>query len=261
MSERQTGITIDHFKHGNIVEETFGRLLSINENFWNATPGAIIKNPPEVRAKEILDAFGNEPWNGQLHVYLGHTPFIDQMRRLFDDNNRRIQGGLQKFVGFFSTLGAVAAGNLLRRDMYNPWNETLTLYNDTKAMALHKVSQAKLWDEAEHPGIKTLLYTLPFFGPVYEWKAAHNALAKLDNEKDRKDFSKVIEPYWGRQLLGGRGMATAWTLFATPFAPFTQLFTSALIGGPGAIAGWIHSRISNNSVFETSAEKKKRLNK
>lgn len=260
MSERPTGITVDYFSHGNILEETVGRLMSINDNLWNTTPGAIVKRPPVERAQEILDMFKDEPWNGQLHVYLGHAPFIDQMKRLFDEN-RRIQGGLQKFVGFFSTLGAVAAGNLLRRDMYNPWNETLTLYNDTKAMALHKVSQAKLWDEAEHPGIKTFLYTLPFFGPVYEWKAAHNVLAKIEDEQERQNFSKVIEPLWGRQLLGGRGMATAWTLLAAPIAPISQWISSAIIGGPGALAGIIHSRISKNSIFETSDEKKKRLNK
>lgn len=230
MPENRTpGLHIRHSK-GDIVENTVGRIGGVESDIMLWTPGSIVKNPGKETVEYLKDKYKDVPWKGNVEVYLGHSPLFRQLKRLFQ-KDRRTNLFARFWFGIPQTIGGWIAGKLARTDMYNPWTETVQVYNAHKAVAMHEVGHAEDFDQARHPTLKAIARSLPtiFAYPIaiiQEWNASRNAMKHLQPD-ERQNAAKVLTPAFGTYL--GANL---------PILNWIPL-----------IAGHIHARLSKNTPF------------
>lgn len=217
---------------GSLGANTVGRFNAIPTNIALLTPEAILSSPGKDTAEFIQERCKDVPWKGQVEVYLGHSPLLHQLKRLFQ-KERRTNLFARVFLGIPTTFGTWIAGNSFRADAYNPYTESAQVYHSNPAVAMHEVGHAEDFDKSRFPTLRAIFGSFPFIRQKLEWNASHNAMKHLKNEEERKEAGKVLEPAFGSYL--------------GPFMPFAPI--SRLINFIPTIAGHIHSRMSKNSIF------------
>ncbi len=227
---------------GSIAANTVGRINAIPTDVALLTPGAILSSPEKDTAEFLQERYKDVSWKGQVvEVYLGHSPLLRQLRRLFQ-KERRTNLLARVFLGIPTTLSAWAAGNVFRTDAYNPYTESAQVYHSNPAVAMHEAGHAEDFDQSKFPTLRAIFGGLPFFKQKLEWNASRNAMKHLKNEYERREAGKVLEPAFGSYL--GLYM---------PFAPLSRLINFVPL-----IGGHIHSRISKNSIFGNFKDEEKK---
>ncbi len=240
------GINVIHKKSG-IVETTIGRVGSIPKNVLLATPQAVFQGPDKEWSEKFGDKLKSLQTHGNIEVYMGHSPFLRQMKRLFK-GPRRTNFFFRMGVGIPTTIAGSLMGKLTRADYYNPWTETAQVFHPSKGMAARGVGYALHFDKAHHPTMKAFFSGLPFIHAKIAWKSSQEGLKQLD-AKEVHDASKILEPAMGLSLGVDAGVFDGLTSLAL-------LPASGIVAGAATVAGHAHSRLFRSNIFRVPAAKK-----
>jgi len=182
----------------------------------------------------------------QVKVRLNEYAPGAEWRRLI--HNRAVNGFWRYTIGaltvsLYTILPGRAFAGLLGGDHYNPFTNTINLYSDHPAVALHEAGHAKDFAQRKYKGTYGALRILPLVPLFQEGLATGDAIGYDRDlgltEAEKADY-KVLYPAYGTYVVG-EGLR--W--ISTPWAYPIQL--------AAAIPGHIVGRIKAAGVEEPPA--------
>ena len=240
MNEKSRGLNVLYGK-GDIAERTIGHIGALPTHLILGTPGEMFKSPDEELTAYLQEKYQDVDWQGDVEVYVGHSPLFRQLKRLFQ-KERRTNLFARSTVGVATTVSGWLSGKFGRTDLYNPWAETAQVYHAHEAVGLHELGHAEDFDQSKHPTLRAFAYALPFIRSKLEWNASHNAMKHLETPEERNRMAKVLEPAFGTYAgFDALQLAASSPLYPV-VAPIAKL--APLIG---AVAGHIQSRTSGQN--------------
>lgn len=170
---------------------------------------------------------------------------LGEWRRL--TTNREVGAGWRYTLGVLTTAGyTILPGRIFGGDHYNPFTNTINLYSDHPAIALHEAGHAKDIRSRELPGTYAAAYALPFVALWHEQKATSDVLSYLhaeDRPEEMREAYRILYPAYGTHVAG------QFNNFIPP--PFDLAVTAACVI-PGHIAGRVQA--SQVQARETLAD-------
>lgn len=161
----------------------------------------------------------------------------DEWRRL--GRNRDINGFWRFTLGALTVISYTAfPQRAFGGDNYNPYTNTINLYSDDRAIALHEAAHAK--DIAEMRRLKgaySALRVLPIVPLFQEAEATGDAIGWeriRGGSDDEKHAYRTLYPAWGTYV---GGEAARW-IAGPSWIPYALAAAGAI---PGHIVGWIRS--------------------
>ena len=123
--------------------------------------------------------------------------------------NQSVAWGWRYTLGTFSWLGyTIFPGRVWGGDNFNPYTNTLNLYSDAPAVALHEGGHAKDFSRRTYPGTYAAIYTLPIVPLWHEGVATRDALGYLREfgsaEEEREAYT-LLYPAYGTYVGGAVG--------------------------------------------------------
>ena len=167
------------------ILDALGNLLSIPQKILllNAkVDNHRISPQTEQTLKKFLDTYPDKL--GDVKVRLNQWTPVGDMKRL--TTNHRIEWYFRIFPGIPITLFSSLTGRLLGGDHYNPYTNTIHLFSDDPAIALHEAGHAKDFAESAEPGLYAVGRILPPITLHQEQAASETAIEYLEEKKDRK---------------------------------------------------------------------------
>lgn len=146
--------------------------------------------------------------------------------------NRSVAPGWRYTFGMIAWLQyTIFPGRFFGGDNYNPYSNTINLYSDSPAIALHEAGHAKDFAKRKYKGTYAFAYMLPFFNLYPEAVATSDALGYLRTHEslpDQQEGYNTLYPAYGTYLGGNIG---DWLAFPWNYA--------AMAAGviPGHVAG------------------------
>jgi hypothetical protein len=141
--------------------------------------------------------------------------------------NKSVGWGWRYTLGTASWLGeTLFPGRLVGGDHYNPFTNTVHIYSDVPAVAIHEGGHAKDFARRRYKGTYAAVYLLPVTPLWYEAIATNDALSYLRAEgtlEDEQAADKVLYPAYGTYV--GNALSNAAPPLGTPF------FLAGVIGG------------------------------
>lgn len=169
---------------------------------------------------------------GQTKVRLNQYDPLGEWRRLTE--NHHVGAGWRYTLGTLTTLGyTILPGRVFGGDHYNPFTNTINVYSDHPAIALHEGGHAKDIRSRELPGTYSAAYMLPFVALWHEEKATSDVLSYLSAEGrpvEMREAYRILYPAYGTHVAG------QFNNFIPP--PF-DLAVTAVCVIPGHVAGRI----------------------
>lgn len=178
---------------------------------------------------------------GHVKVRLNAYHVRDEWRRL--RRNRAVGGGWRYTLGVLGWLQyTLLPGRFFGGDHYNPYSNTIHLYSDIPAVALHEGGHAKDFAGRRWKGLYAALYLLPGADLYHEAMASNDALGYLLAEESpglQREGYRILHPAYGTYA----GSAAAfWTR-----APFLPVYAAGVLGGHAT------GRIRAASIPDTEA--------
>lgn len=170
-------------------ESLLGKLL-----LWNKNVDSHQISPETVEAMQTYMA-QNDLRNVQVLVN-AYAPG-NQWQRLF--KNKTVGAGWRYTFGIVSVIGyTILPGRFFGGDAYNPFTNTVYLYSNEPAIALHEAGHSKDFGRREWKGTNAALYQIPFVNLYYEANASSDALSYLEcrDPQGQKDAYKLLYPAW-----------------------------------------------------------------
>lgn len=210
-----------------------------------------ISKETEDRLKQYLT--DNDLYN--VKIRLNQYAPGGEWRRLF--SNKSVGAGWRYTFGIISVTCYTAFpgrvfGSFLPLsggDHYNPYTNTINLYSDHKAVALHEAGHAKDFAQSKYKGTYAFLNILPFV-PLYQEAQASGDVIGYDREKgldqDEKDAYKILYPSYATYIAD---QALEWPSYFMGIPPWVNYAVYAGV----LIPGHIISRIKASSVDDPSA--------
>lgn len=153
-----------------------------------------------------------------------------EWNRLF--KNRSVGAGWRYTLGILSCVSyTIFPGRFFGGDNYNPYTNTINLYSDIPAIALHEAAHAKDSANKKYRGSYAALYMIPFVPLWHESQATGDAISYLAAEQNaagEKEAYNILYPAYGTYVGG-----SAATFVSYPWNYAVQL--GAVI--PGHIIG------------------------
>lgn len=141
---------------------------------------------------------------GDVQVLVNTYKPGNQWSRLF--KNREIRAGWRYTFGLLSTaLYTLMPGRFFGGDHYNPYTNTINIYSDDVAIALHEAAHAKDLNSRKYKGLHSALYVLPGAPLYYEAVATSDVLSYLEHEcrhDEQKRAYRVLHPAYGTYVGG-----------------------------------------------------------
>ena len=123
----------------------------------------------------------------------------DDWRRLAA--NKAVGPGWRYTLGTLSVLGeTLVPGRVFGGDHYNPFTNTIHLYSNVPAVALHEAGHARDFAERKWKGTYAAAYLLPIAPLYHESKATNEALgyiATTGTVDDQKEAVHILYPAYG----------------------------------------------------------------
>ncbi len=123
----------------------------------------------------------------------------NQWSRLF--KNKEIWAPFRYTLGVLSTsLYTVLPGRFFGGDHYNPYTNTINIYSDEVAIALHEAGHAKDLNSRKNKTLHSTLYIVPGAPLYYEAVASSDAINYLNHQcryDEEKRAYKVLHPAYG----------------------------------------------------------------
>ncbi len=175
-----------------------------------------------------------------VKVRLNQYDPVGEWKRL--TKNTQVSAGWRYTAGTLSLLGyTLLPGRIIGGDNYNPFTNTINLYSDHPAVALHEAGHAKDFGQQEWKGTYGVAYSIPVYGLLHEARATNDALSYMEAEGKydlQADAYKVLYPAYGSHV-GGQ------------FSNFIPAPASWAIMAGCVIPGHIAGRAKANEVEET----------
>jgi hypothetical protein len=141
----------------------------------------------------------------------------DDWRRLVA--NKSVGWGWRYSLGTLSWLGeALLPGRIFGGDHYNPFTNTVHVYSDLPAIAIHEGGHAKDFARRRYKGTYAAVYLLPVTPLWYEGIATGDALGYLHAHgelDEEEDAYRVLYPAYGTYV--GNAMSNVIPAAGTPF--------------------------------------------
>ena len=158
----------------------------------------------------------------------------DDWRRLV--RNKRVAAPWRYTYGAIATAyETILPGRIFGGDHYNPFTDTIHLYSDIPAIALHEAAHAKDFARRKYKGTYAAAYILPGVPLIHESIATGDALAFAEiyaTAGEQKEAANVLYPAYGTYV--GAALGSAAPRYANP------LYYASVISGHAW--GRIHSR-------------------
>lgn len=160
-----------------------------------------------------------------VKVRLNQYDPCDDWRRLVD--NKSVGWGWKYSLGTLSWLGeTILPGRVFGGDHYNPFTETIHLYSDIPAVAVHEGGHAKDFATRYYKGTYAAGYLLPIAPLYYEALATNDAVSYFRAEGRREDeleAYRVLYPAYGTYVGNAAGYLVAGGGF--------PIYVAGVIGG------------------------------
>lgn len=171
-----------------------------------------------------------------LKVRMNQYAPIADFKRL--RQNKTVAWPYRYTLGLLAVGGeAILPGRLIGGDHFNPFTQTVHLYSDIPAIALHELSHAKDFSRRKYQGTYALAYiVMPTW---HETIASRDALAYLYDREDRAgiiEANRVLYPAFGTYVGGALGSFVP--------AQATPIYYGSVI------AGHINGRLLSRDVDE-----------
>ncbi len=131
----------------------------------------------------------------------------DDWRRLAA--NDAVGAGWRYTLGALSVLGeTIIPGRLFGGDHFNPFTNTIHIYSDVPAVAVHEAGHSKDFAQREWKGTYAAVYLIPGVPLYHEAKATNDALGYLLTESDeqtQKDAYEILYPAYSTYVGGALG--------------------------------------------------------
>ncbi|MFC1792609.1 hypothetical protein ACFL3Q_03370 [Planctomycetota bacterium] len=159
--------------------------------------------------EEILKQYLADNDLNNVKVHLNDYAPGNEWRRLF--RNKSV-GGLWRYtlgtisVSFYTILPDRFFAGLTGGDSYNPYTNTIHLYSDHPAIALHEAGHAKDFAGEDDKGLYAAMRLLPIVPLIQESRATSDALGYFADKKMVKEEEKAYEilyPAFGSYIPSG----------------------------------------------------------
>ena len=151
-------------------------------------------------------------------------------------------------IGALSVLGeTIIPGRLFGGDHYNPFTDTIHLYSNVPAVALHEAAHAKDFARRKYKGTYAFAYLLPIVPLYHESVASRDVVASLESfgtPEEHAAAARILYPAYGTYVSSATG--TIIPGYADP------LFVASVLGGH-AVGRLEAKRILENHQVATSA--------
>ena len=165
---------------------------------------------------------------------------LDDLKRL--PKNKTVGWPYRYTFGVLSVAGeAIIPGRLLGGDHFNPYTQTVHLYSDVPAIALHELGHAKDFTRRKWQGTYALAYSVvPLW---HETNASQDAMAYLEQRNDVEgiaEANRTLYPAYGTYVGGAIGD------FVPDYA--LPIYVGAVV------AGHINGRLLNRKLVNRPAK-------
>jgi len=148
--------------------------------------------------------------------------------RLF--RNKSVGWGWRYTLGVLTcTFYAILPGRLFGGDNYNPYTDTINIYSDIPAVAMHEGGHAKDFAPRTYKGSYAFATALPLVALYPESRASGDVIGYIrtnQGSEEEKAAYKILYPAYATYIGGEFGQLTPW---------MTWIYLGALV--PGHIAG------------------------
>lgn len=142
-----------------------------------------------------------------VQVLVNTYSLKSQWGRLFA--NRTVGAGWRYTLGIFSAVGyTIMPGRFFGGDHYNPYSNTINIYSDDIAIALHEAGHAKDNNEQHYKGLYAFTYIIPPATLYFEAKASNDAISYMHDKgmyAEQKEAYKTLHPAYGTYVTGWYG--------------------------------------------------------
>ena len=132
----------------------------------------------------------------------------DEWRRL--RTNRSVGAGWRYTIGVISWLQyTILPGRFFGGDHYNPYTNTINLYSDIPAIAVHEGGHAKDFANRKWKGTYGAAYIIPFVNLYHEALASNDALGYLRAEQSPElqyEGYRLMHPAYGTYVGSNFGL-------------------------------------------------------
>jgi hypothetical protein len=157
--------------------------------------------------ERAVAAYLNDNGLATVRVRMNQYHPIDDWRRL--TRNDSVGAGWRYTFGVVSVLGeAVFPGRIIGGDHFNPYTNTIHLYSDIPAIALHEAGHAKDFARRKWKGTYAAAYLLPIVPLYHESLASNDVYAYLETNgtvEEQADARKILTPAFGTYIGGAAG--------------------------------------------------------
>jgi hypothetical protein len=162
----------------------------------------------EMRLAEYLAANDLSTVKVRLNEY---DPFGEWDRLVA---NKSVGWGWRYTAGTLTWLGyTLLPGRLFGGDDYNPFTNTINLYSDVPAVALHEGGHAKDFAQRKWKGTYAVIYSLPGVPLWHEALATRDALGYLHefgDIEDEEEGYRILYPAYGTYVGGEASNLLPW---------------------------------------------------
>lgn len=160
-----------------------------------------------------------------VKVRLNAYDVRDEWRRLVA--NKSVGAGWRYTLGVVTWLQyTLLPGRFFGGDHYNPYSNSINLYSDIPAIAVHEGGHAKDFANRKWKGTYAAIYILPLVNLYHEAIATSDALGYLLEEEAvalQKEGYQILYPAYGTYLGGGFGQTLPiWDIW---------LYSAGVVGG------------------------------
>lgn len=166
--------------------------------------------------------------------------------RLF--RNKSVGAGWRYTFGVLATLiYTILPGRIIGGDNYNPYTNTINIYSDHKAVAIHEGGHAKDFAPRHYKGTYAFFYMIPFAALYAEARASNDAISYLHAQPSALDEThgyRILYPAYATYI---GGETTQYVI------PYPVVYVAVLI--PGHILGhWKGSRVEARRAAAAAAD-------
>ncbi|MCH9725412.1 MAG: hypothetical protein K0U86_11020 [Planctomycetes bacterium] len=170
----------------------------------------------------------------QVKVRINQYDPRGEWRRL--RKNKSVSWGWRYTAGTLTALHyTLLPGRIMGGDNYNPFTNTINLYSDHAAVALHEGGHAKDFSSRNYKGTYAVVTALPVLSLWPESIATNDALSYLraeENYEDEQEAYRVLYPAYATYIAGA----------ASPLLPYSDLLITAGAVIPGHFLGRLKAR-------------------
>ncbi|QEF96221.1 hypothetical protein Mal15_02480 [Stieleria maiorica] len=138
-------------------------------------------------------------YNNLAHVKVRANQYdpLDEWRRL--RKNTSVAAPIRYTLGTLAVAGdALLPGRLFGGDHFNPYTQTIHLYSDVPAIALHEAGHAKDFTRREYQGLYSIAYAfVPIWHETLATEDAFSYLQTIGDPGQIAEANRILYPAYG----------------------------------------------------------------